>query len=98
MTILQKGHAMNLEESEDCLVSMGWEEALKVNHYDFAYSPEGGGINREGEGETYTVMNGDAKAAEAGKWDQVQRTGLSLEEIPAALEALNIPSIDWSYE
>lgn len=77
---------------------MEWEEALKVNHYDFAYSPEGGGINREGDSNLYTVMNGNAAAACAGKWDKVQRTGLSLEEIPAALEELNIPATDWSFE
>lgn len=75
-----------------------WQEALAINNGDYAYSPEGGGINREGDGDTYTVMNGNAEAACAGKWDEVQRTGLSLEEIPAALEELNIPSTDWSYE
>lgn len=77
---------------------MEWEEALKINYYDFAYSPEGGEIRREGEGNLYTVANGNAEAACAGKWDQVERTGLSLEQIPQALQELNIPTTDWSYE
>jgi len=77
---------------------LNWEEALRINNGDFAYASDGGGINREGEGETYTVMNGNIEAACAGNWNEVERTGLSMEEIPGALEALNMSSNDWSYE
>lgn len=77
---------------------MEWKEALEINNGDFAYAPDGGGINREGNGITYTVMNGNLKSACAGDWNKVERTGLTEEQIPQALKELNIPATDWSYE
>lgn len=74
-----------------------WQEALEINHGDYAYSPDGGGINRKDDG-TYTVMNGNIDAACAGHWQDVERKGLSEEEIPQALKELHMPETDWSYE
>jgi hypothetical protein len=81
----------------DTSVESTWQQALQENFGDYAYSPDGGGINL-GEDGTYTVMNGNLSAACAGNWDEVERKGLSKEEIPGALEALKIPATGWSCE
>lgn len=74
-----------------------WEAALDENNGDYAYASDGGMISREGDG-TYTVRNGDLQAAIDGQWGDVERAGLNREEIPDALQALNMAPQGWSYE
>lgn len=80
---------------------MDWQEALKANYGDYAYGPRGDLLIRETDG-TYTVRSGKFGAAIlagiVGNWSRVERVGVSAEDIPTTLTAMNIPVTGWSYE
>jgi hypothetical protein len=85
------------QNTQDTRVTSDWEAALHVNNGDYAYAPDGGMINHEVHG-SYTVQNGNLQAACVGNWAEVERKGVSKEDIPGALQELNIPLTGWTYE
>ncbi len=76
---------------------MNWEEALNINNGDYAYAPDGGMLQHNEDG-TYTVRSGNLQAACAGDWSKVERVSLSKNDIPTALEELEMSEEDWSFE
>lgn len=71
------------EWNPDCT----WQQALEINHGDYAYGPQGEMIRHEDDG-TYTVITGDLD----------ERGRLDLEDIPGALQDLGVSAEGWSYE